>query len=316
GEALRRMANKGRYKEIPSADAEQLYSVAEDLLNEAHGLFLPADPDRSDPGRVNLNEPLRLVEARIELGCLNRDRIRALEGPGLASRWQPRYREALNYLEFAARDAEKLGLERHALDARVNQAWTHFYAGEHEKAEATLNSVEERLKPANCLILPYSNEHPRGFVPRPAEQENPTIFAQLSKMCGLRGMVALERFAQHTHSVEEQYPFDKQREFRQRLIHADEVAQLLLERAAEYYSLGAWYAQLYSPRSSALTLLYDRLYNYLKKFNGIEQDDFYRAVRNQRTRYPVAEIKDSIEDLGNIEHLLYEVLGLSDEIVN
>jgi hypothetical protein len=315
GEALRRMANKGRHKEIPAAEAEQLYSVAEDLLNEAHGLFLPADPAMLEPGRVHLNEPLRCVEARIELGCLHRDRIRALDGAGLAPRWQHRYREASNYLDLAAREAKKLGLARHELDARVNQAWTHFYAGDYERAEAVLDSVEKGLKDSKCFILPCSEDHPAGFVPHPSEQDNPVVFAQLSKMCGLHGLVALERFVRHTHAIEELYPTDAQREYRQQLVHEDAEARQRLEQAAEYYSLGAWYAQLFSPRSSALTLLYDRLYVYLKKFNGTEQDDFYRAVRRQRARYPVDEIKANIEDLGNIEHLLYEVLGLSEEIL-
>lgn len=323
GEALRRLANRSRYQEATVTEAEQLYSVAEEVLTEAHGLFLPPDPHHPEPGRVDLNEPARRVEARIELGCLYRDRIRATSGEGRSIRWQTRYRDALYYLTEAANEAKELKLKRLEMDARVNIGLTHFYAGEYEAAEKVLKEIEEEIEQTGIetqqpyLIRPIDKDKwPKGYVPKPMERDNLLVFAQLSKMYGMRGYLALEQFMERTKEIGEEHPGDEQREYRQYLVAHDDKAKQHLNRAAECYSVGAWYAQLYSPRSSALTLLYDRLYSYIKKFNGREQDDFYRAVQAQRQRYPVDEIRASIEDLGNIEQFLYEVAGLSDEILN
>ncbi len=322
GEALRRLANRSRYQEASVTEAEQLYSVAEELLTEAHGLFLPLNPDHPEPGRIDLNEPARRIEARIELGCLHRDRIRAASGEGRSPRWPTRYRDALYYLTEAANEAKQLRLKRLEMDARVNIGLTHFYAGKYQEAETVLREIEEEIEQDGIetkrpyLIRPIDKDNlPEGYAPRPAERDNLLIFAQLSKMYGLRGYLALEQFMKRTKEIGEEHPGDEQREHRQHLVAHDEEAKQYLNRAAECYSLGAWYAQLYSPRSSSLTLLYDRLYSYIKKFNGREQDDFYRAVQAQRQRYPVDTISANIEDLGNIEQFLYEVAGLSDEIL-
>jgi tetratricopeptide (TPR) repeat protein len=306
GEALRRIASRARAGEVLSAEADQLYGAAEDLLTEAHSIFL------------RLTEPLRLIEAKIELGCLHRDRIRMVGSQEFAPRWQMRYREALNSLEQAAREADRLGLERHALDARVNLAWTHYYAAKFTEASNILDKVEQGLT-KNCFILPKSEKQPEGFAPNPAKRPEEDgelfVFAQLSKIYNLRGLMALEQFTLRVDAIGKNYPDDKHREYCQALVHADSEAQDWLDKAAEHYTLGTSYAQLYSPRSGALSLLYDRLYGYFKKFDGTEQDDFFQHVKAQREKYPMQQIRANIEDLGNIEQFLHEVSGLSDELL-
>ena len=103
------------------------------------------------------------------------------------------------------------------------------------------------------------------------------------------------------------------RELRQKLVGEDVEAQAALEQMAEQYALGTAYAQLYSPRSNALSLLYDRLYDFLKKFNRTELEAFHRHVNQQQQRYPLEKIKRNIEDLGNIDQFMHEVFGLPQD---
>jgi tetratricopeptide (TPR) repeat protein len=317
GEALRRMAIQARYGRVLPADPDSIYSAADDVLNEAHSLFLPPDSDSPDYAlRISLNEPLRLVEAKIELGCLFRDRIRAPGSEDLSPHWMPRYREAMKHLQTAADMAHDLGLKRHEIDARVNLAWTHFYAGDIDEAAKALDAAEGVLQEKNAeyFIRPKSPAEPGGFAPESQHLDEFFIFSQLSKAYNLRGLMILRQFKKRIGEIDLEFPGDERRESRQEHVHDDPVAQQCLERIAECYTLGTAYAQLYSPRSSALSMLYDRLYDFLKKLNGRELDDFHHYVIRQRNRYPSEQIKRSIEDLGNIDQFMHEVFGLSQDV--
>ncbi len=153
-----------------------------------------------------------------------------------------------------------------------------------------------------------------GFAPDPHAQDEISVFRQISKMCNLRGLVAYYHFSQRVAAIEQEYPGDEQRELRQTLVGEDAEAQQALADMAEQYTLGTAYAQLYSPRSSALSLLYDRLYDFLKKFNRSELDAFHRHVNYQQQRYPLDKIRLNIEDVGNIDQFMHEVFGLSQDI--
>lgn len=298
-EALRRLAGRAPGGAVPEAKADSLYSAADTLAKEAHGIFLPSAPGSKRP---NLDEPLRLIEAKIELGCLYRDRTRRDRSrveSGRAPRWELRYREALTYLQDAAKLSRQLGLLRLEVDALGDVAWTHFFAGKFEEAENALRGIKNIL-PQECIMTPT-------FIPIPTERNDVWVFHQLSKIYGLHGRLAMERFKSRLKEIEQQLPDDPEK--RHIVVHSDEVAQKQLFLAAEAYTLAALYAQFYTPRGPTLTVVYDNLYSYLKHFNGVEFDDFREYVRQQYQRYPVAEAKSKLEDVGSIAHVLREYFG-------
>ena len=314
GEALRRMGAQSRAGRVFTVDTDGLFSAANEALQEAHRLFAPVDDRAKDAGgRRDLKEPLRFIEAKIEWGCLFRDRIRAAGDNRLATQWNTRYREAITHLETAARMARDLGLRRHEIDARVNIAWTHFYADKLDEALTAADEILDQIHAENslCFIRAKSDSEPAGFVPDPKQVDEFYLFSQLSKLYNLKGAIAHQRFRQHTDDIESEYRRDEQRAYRQYLVRHDSVAQGHLEELAKCYTLGTAYAQLYSPRSSALSMIYDRLYDILKKFNGNELDAFHEYIGLQRIRYPLEEIGAHVEDLGNIDLFMHEVFGLA-----
>jgi tetratricopeptide (TPR) repeat protein len=319
GEALRRMVGPARHGRVLPVDPDSIYSAAHDALEEAHSLFLPADPDLPDYAtRVNLKEPMRLIEAKIEWGCLFRDRIQAREGVELSSEQRLRYREAVTHLETAAKLAVEKGFGRHEIDAKVNLAWTHYYAGNLKEAESEVRGVVQTLEDRNgqYFIRPKSNQHPQGIVPNPQDPERPLgeyfIFSQLSKIYNLRGLMALSKFKERVKYFKQECPEDH--ELRRKRVHEDPSAKKCLEQVAECYTQATAYAQLYSPRSSALSMIYDRLYDFLNKFNGQELDDFHFDIAQQRECYPLDKIKQNIEDLGDIDKFIQEAFGLSRNV--
>ncbi|MBV5337091.1 MAG: hypothetical protein J0653_03710, partial [Deltaproteobacteria bacterium] len=62
---------------------------------------------------------------------------------------------------------------------------------------------------------------------------------------------------------------------RRGLLRDDQAAQKHIQEAARAYVLALAYAQLLSPRSSILTVIYDLLYENIKGFNLSELEDFY-----------------------------------------
>jgi hypothetical protein len=301
GQALRRMANQEGSGRVLQAHPDTIYRAAEDLLKEAFDII------------SNQTEPIRLIEAQIEWGCLHRDRIQSSDSDRLSSQSRAHYREALTLLERASAQADTHGFRRHALDARVNLAWTHYFAEQLEAAEQALGKAEATIDDS-YVIRPISKDEPEGYVPNVSLLEEVYVFQQLSKAFGLRGAITLKRFNERVKDPIAQYSLD-QGEQQHLHPHMDLETQDWLKRAAEAFTLGLLYAQLYSPRSSSITTLYDRLYSSLKKFNPVELEDFYHYAREQRRRFPVVQVKSEAEDFSNLELFLTETMGVSDQIL-
>ncbi len=287
-EALRRMAKrKSEAYHLRGDPPEMVLEIAERVINEAVELFTEGAAS---------GELIRRLEAWIEKGCLERDLILFSE---TGEQKQHHYRDVLYYLEQAANLAHEKENTRLELDARVNMAWAHYHFGKFDQAKASLKEVEEAqtLLPADCW---FKRGEP---LPQP-ERDDLYAYQQLSKMHGLRGQMGLEQFSKR---VEEIKKAESDKEKRRDLIHEDKTAQARLKEAAEAYVLALAYAQLLSPRSSALSVIYDSLYEYLKGFNLTELEDFHRYASAARRHFQTAKVKTA--DLGNLGEFLLNTFG-------
>src|SRR5690606_17003028 len=111
---------------------------------------------------------------------------------------------ALHFLQEAVELAHGNQLWRLELDARVNMAWTHFRTNGYAEAETQLQEAEgliQRIDKSAQLRkekdLPLPGDHP------------PYLFAQLSKLWGLRGRMAFEAFKARQDVWKEAHPQDR-----------------------------------------------------------------------------------------------------------
>ncbi len=296
GEALRRVArSSGTDFSVSEERPEILLQTAEQAITQAMDLFTDSPA---------AGEPMRLVEARIEMGCLQRDRI---EGSDRSAR---HYQDALYYLDQAARKAKELGNSRLELDARVNIAWAHYYSPSvnpnafQEVRTGIKQILEGGLLPKDCRIL-------EGQEPPSSNRDDHYVYQQLSKMHGLLGRVEMDSFTKCAREIEASILIEEIPNQRRETIHKDSVAQGYLKEAAKNFVLALAYAQLLSPRSTALSIVYDTLYGYLKKFNQQEMDDFCNYEQEARQRFRTKEIV--LQDLGNLDEFLEDCFGRRKE---
>jgi hypothetical protein len=290
GESLRRLANQDRTGRVLADPPERIYDEAGRALNEALKIFQSGDAAGEAP---------RLVEVKIELGCLFRDRLRRKELARTPDQRRRNYQDAIHYLTSATDSARNLGLQRLEIDAAVNLAWAHYYEGEIERVTPMLERVEQLL-PADCFMRP---EH---TPPNPDRDDSYTFF-YLSKISNLKARLALDRFLQRVKVFREDYPTERAE--RQQAVHQDPQAQAALLEAADNFVQSLTYAQLFSPRSSALAVTYDHVYDYIKSFNAVELEDFRRFEQQARRRYYVDRL--IIQDFSNLDQFMNECFGVS-----
>lgn len=287
GEALRRLAiRESETYHLQGDPPEVVLETANQATNEALTIFTEGPAGR---------EILRRVEAMIEKGSLERDRLLLPDETQKANH----YREALYYFEQAARLAREIRNNRLELDAAVNIAWTHYYLGKDEQAETALQEAE-RLLPADCQMSE------QGPHPSP-ERDDLYVYQLLSKMHGLRGRMALRQFRSLDEKIKAK---ETDKEARRRRLHEDQQAQESLRQAAKAYVLALAYAQLLSPRSSALVVIYDALYNSLKEFNLTELQDFQTYIHKWRCHYKVDQLHTT--NLGDADAFLQQTFGLGE----
>jgi len=285
-EALRRLAKrKSETYHLRGDSPEVVLETAERIVNEAVDIFTKS------------GERLRRVEAWIEKACLERDFILFSEGYKQKER---HYRDALYYLEQAAELATEIGNLRLELDSRVNIAWTHYQFQSFEFAEQVLEQAEK--------LLPENSWFKESDTPPPSNRDDLHIYYQLSKMYGLRGRMALDQFIVYRNEVKKTVT-DKEK--RKESLHQDPKAQQDLQKAAEAYVLALAYAQLLSPRSSLLTVIYDACYDRIKDFNLTELGDFHKFAEGARRKYGVSQIR--LADFGNLSEFLTYTFGIQHQ---
>lgn len=286
---------------------ETIYGEAELILRQALSIFTPGP-----------KEPLRLIESYIEIGCVHRDWMTYLLRRG--ERHDRKIRDhqdnALDYLQKAASLARERSLRRLELNACINIAWTYFRMNSFEEAEEHLHKAEDLIRLIDGkALLPLKSKAEAAQEERQSHhQENedqeqaPTphyLFAQLSKLWGLRGRMAFKAFHARQETWRQAYPLDKRK--RQEAFSRDEEARQRLRRAAEAYTLAVAYSELFVPRSQNLSANYDDLYNYVKLLNPYEIEFFYQAEREARENYGTGDI--TLQSLGDTEQFLLDCFG-------
>lgn len=277
-EALRRLATSPKEK----ADSpEQLFETAGEAISEAVRLF------------DNQQEKMRRIEVGIEQGCLFRDQMYYLKQQPEAEQneWMAkqiqRYRErAINTLKRALALAQELDYPRHQLDAQVDLLWTYYYAGE-------VKTAEESFQACLALALKLVNNDPTCLLneksdPPDPNKTEPYIYMLLGKAWTIKGRLCLDQFIRRQAEIKNDVQ-DKQA--RRASIHSDPVAQEGLREAARAFVLALGYNELYTVRSPYVPVVFDMLYDYLRKFNRTELTDFFNYQQHARELYRVAKIQ-------------------------
>ena len=292
GISLRRLANSSETTEALEPTAAELYLTAQAALGEALDIF------KDNPER------LRWVEATLEMGQVLRDQMRLIDPERATHRERQRldrlYRDAQIELDRAIRAADEHGFQYLALQAHVDLAWAHYYAGQDAEAEKTAQDAEARIPPE------YTREDGR---PGPYATET-HHFYQLAKLQGLYAGIAIKRFEARRESLRGQYP-DKKRLY-DWLPH-DEDAKALMDQAAKGYVLGLYYGQLFSPRSRSLVITFDQIYDHVMRFNPVEYRMFYQAqhAAAEELRGKKTEVVKGVQpfDFSNLEAWLDDCFG-------
>lgn len=276
GEALRRLAYQMYKRQVlVTASPEDIFEEAERALQESIELFT------NSPAASEL---VRRIEAYIEMGCIQRDRIQIIDREKYPEQIRRRQRDALYYYNEAIKLAREIKLARLELDARVNSGWLYYYARDLAKAEEIAQEIlaDSDLLPKNCFLR-------ENQMPPQAERDDAYVYYQLGKLTHLRARVAMDHFIERVKEIEKDYPDNPEQ--RRQTVHDDAQAQAHLKHAAEHYVLASGYAQLFSVRSVSLSIIWDAMYDYTKKFNRTELEDFHNYVREAREKYRVKEIK-------------------------
>ncbi|MCP4419792.1 MAG: ATP-binding protein [Chloroflexi bacterium] len=270
-EGLRRLVREDT--SLTDTDVDEIFRTAEQAIGQAQEIFMASNAR---------NETIRMIEINIETGCLYRDWMTRTEETAVPDIWNQRLGRATYFLQTAVAGARELGLIRLEQDALVNLAWTHYFAHDENSLAQTMDSADA-LFPVDVRLRPEQ-------APPRAENYPHFYFQQMSKMFSLNGRLAFD------HYLAEQIPSSR-------------TAQTHLKRAAEAYVLALGYAQLFSPRSSAITAVYDTLYDYLKQLDTTQLTNFYRYEQQQRTRYRLDAIKAQLENLGDLQDFLLDCFG-------
>jgi hypothetical protein len=287
GESLRRLVGASRTEAVTLSDApEEVYREAERALQQAVEIFAAGE------------EKLRLVEAYIQIGCLYRDWTQLIEKGTVTTIWQQHKQNALFYLNQAVKLAHQLDNIRYQLVALVDIAWMRYYAAEYEAVDDIYKQVK--------ILAPTQAQFQVGYPPPQREEVHNYIFWHLAKIYGLHGRVAFEQFTILVNKIETSQP-DLTLVERHELVRQDTTAQALLQQAADAYVQALGYAELYSSRSAALTVIYDQLYDFLKRLNSSEFQAFYQYEAEATEKYRIGEIKS--DSFGDLRHFLLDCFG-------
>lgn len=256
-ESLRRITNANL---LSHGQVIEYLKNASILAEEAVKIFQEQERD----------EPLRLVEAYIEVGCVYREWARHLL-PDDTDRQQIVEKSQLGY-EQAIETSEKFGYEYRAIDALVNMAWLYYYADHAEKARSILrDKVRDRSGHSHLYTVEHSAD----------ENSVPTSWnwVQLGKANILLGMIYFD-------------------EYKQANLEKDKAkAEHMLRQAAHYWTLSMAYNSLYGRDFRDFTKGREDVYERLEQLNPVELDWVVDSMKQTHKQYHIAEEQRSFEQL-------------------
>ena len=223
-EALRRSADvPGLY--FPEESAS-LLELGQQYAQEAVDIFETTVP-----------EPLRLVEAYLELGCIYRDWAKLPHYDHTGNRADdPEKSELLSKgeqtLHLCAQAAQKIPYRQ--VDAWVNLAWLYYYVDDLDQAQQTLEKA--------MSIIPPDYEITRKDGVPAIDKPVPFFWVQMGKAALLEGSMAFDRYQQDSQ------PKD-------------------LEKVAREYLFCLTYNELFSENFRDLRRAKDQIYQRLKKLD-------------------------------------------------
>jgi hypothetical protein len=214
------------------------------------------------------NEPLRLAEAYIELGCVYREWIRQLRKEDPA--WDENIERSRAAFERAMKIAKESSYEYRAIDALVNMAWLYYYAGDRSKVR---NVLQERVRNQTPEDYLYTREHPAKH-----DASIPWHWVQLGKANVLLGMMF----------------FDEYRE-----VHTKDpyLAETKLREAAHYWTLSMAYNKLYGTSFRDFNKGREDVYRQLAKLNLQEMQWVKESIEQTHREYHIPDDGRAFEQL-------------------
>lgn len=253
-ESLRRTTNTDLFVYAERRKIEYLTRAAE-LAEEAVMIFTE---------KIK-NEPLRPVEAYIELGCVYREWIRSLPKEHPERRKQIE-RSRVAY-EKAVKVARESGYEYRAIDALVNMAWLYYYVNDLEKAREILTK-EVRNHIGDEYL--FTREH--GVV---REALNPWHWVQLGKANVLLGMMFFDEYL----SAPKDSPLAKQK----------------LQQAVHNWVLSMAYNTLYSKDFRDFKKGREDIYKRLSTLNSQEMKWVRESMERTHNEYHISDEQRAFE---------------------
>lgn len=235
--------------------------------DEQARLLHSAARDAREASELATNEPLRRVEALIEVGCAQRDLLRLRErAPQMRENWARLADESRAALEEAAGLARKISHTYRHVDAAVNLAYLAYYLGDLEQAG---KGADKALK-----IFPeaYVIDHATGRTSTAPGEERNQIWSQLGKLYVLFGLIAFERLRQ---------------------VSAPEARRRLLEASVEYFFFSLECNLRYSSAFPGLSQSRNQIFNTLKTLGPDEREALKGMVQEieRRTAHPRSELR-------------------------
>lgn len=212
-------------------------------------------------------EPLRLVESYIELGCVYREWVRQLK---TKSERTEKIQHSQAAYENAVKVAREAGYEYRALDALVNMAWLYFYAGNFQEARTILaRKVRDHIGDEYF----YTTKHAAM-----SNAPTPWHWVQVGKANVLLGMMYFE-------------------EYKSLLKKDPELSQERLHQAAHNWALSMAYNRLYGNFFRDFNKGREDIYNKLAELNIQEMGWVKDSMKKTYGEYHIPEDGRAFEEL-------------------
>jgi tetratricopeptide (TPR) repeat protein len=206
--------------------------------------FLREAQDAIEIALQNLNEAVRMIDAKLEQASFYRDRIRIETDPAKRKAW---FEKADQQFKSVAEAAERAKIEYRQVDAMCNRIWLGYYANDMDYAEQAAKEFEQLP-----VLEPYWFRDGK-FVNEEEARKNPQLWLQIGKYFVGRGMTALAK-----------WKMTKNEEF--------------LKETARYITLGLKYSTTFAEDHRSLREARRTLLQELTKLDPDELQRFGRYV--------------------------------------